>query len=108
MDHPRGQLLHRYVNDVLLPHAALSLMKNLGAMSWVSCGNDNLKGLTDPNNLLIYQMHQYLDSDNSGTHAECVSSTIFQERLDAATSWLRSNKKYGMFSDHTLFHALIH
>lgn len=66
-----------------------------GAHSWISCGNDNLKALTDTQNQLIYQMHQYLDTDNSGTHAECVSSTIFQERLVAATNWLRTNKKQG-------------
>lgn len=44
-------------------------------------------------------MHQYLDSDGSGTHAECVSSTIGSERLEAATNWLRENGKIGMIGE---------
>lgn len=35
-------------------------------------------------------MHQYLDSDGSGTSTACVSSTIGSERLQAATAWLKS------------------
>ena len=35
-------------------------------------------------------MHQYLDSDGSGTSATCVSSTIGSERLQDATAWLAS------------------
>jgi endoglucanase len=44
-------------------------------------------------------MHQYLDSDSSGTHAECVSRTIGVERLKAATEWLRKNKKVGLLGE---------
>lgn len=70
-----------------------------GAYSWTTCSsgnNDNLKNLKDPQNKIIYQFHQYLDTDNSGSHEDCVSSTIFQERLVTATNWLRTNKKIGM------------
>jgi endoglucanase len=67
-----------------------------GAWTWTSSQNAATMGaLTDPSNLIVYQMHQYLDSDGSGTHAECVSSTIGAERLTAATEWLRANKKIG-------------
>lgn len=38
------------------------------------------------------EMHQYLDSDSSGTSGTCTSSTIGAERLQVATSWL---KQYG-------------
>lgn len=38
-------------------------------------------------------MHQYLDSDGSGTSATCVSSTIGQERVESATAWLVANNK---------------
>lgn len=44
-------------------------------------------------------MHQYLDSDGSGTHDTCVSATIGSERLQAATQWLRSNGKKGMIGE---------
>jgi len=65
-----------------------------GAWTWVSSGTSTaMAGLTDPNNNIIYEMHQYLDSDGSGTSATCVSSTIGSQRLAAATTWCRSNKK---------------
>ncbi|KAL4727234.1 hypothetical protein ACLX1H_006135 [Fusarium chlamydosporum] len=71
-----------------------------GAHSWVSSGNgEALKNLKDPQNKIIYQMHQYLDSDNSGTHEECVSSTIGAERVKEATKWLKDNKKRGIIGE---------
>ncbi|KAJ5560740.1 hypothetical protein N7535_008937 [Penicillium sp. DV-2018c] len=63
-----------------------------GAWSWTTV-NDNMKALTDPQDLLVYEMHQYLDSDGSGTSASCVSTTIGQERVAAATQWLKDNGK---------------
>ncbi|CAI7622283.1 unnamed protein product [Penicillium palitans] len=63
-----------------------------GAWTWTTV-NDNMKALTDPQNLIIYEMHQYLDSDGSGTSETCVSSTIGQERVVAATQWLKDNGK---------------
>ncbi|KAK8166459.1 endo-beta-1,4-glucanase [Phyllosticta citrichinensis] len=72
-----------------------------GAWTWVSSGNAATMGnLTDPKGLLIYQMHQYLDSDSSGTSATCVSSTIGAERLQAATQWLKTNSKKGIIGEY--------
>ena len=71
-----------------------------GAWTWVSSGNAaSMVNLKDPENKLVYQMHQYLDSDGSGTSATCVSSTIFKERLEAATKWLKDNKKQGLIGE---------
>jgi endoglucanase len=69
-----------------------------GAWSWVNT-NDNMKGLTDPQNKLVYEMHQYLDSDKSGTHPECVSSTIGVDSVKEATQWLRQNGKVGVIGE---------
>jgi endoglucanase len=44
-------------------------------------------------------MHQYFDSDGSGTSATCVSSTIGSERVKAATQWLKDNKKLGILGE---------
>lgn len=63
-----------------------------GAWSWTD-NNDNLKNLNDPQDKIIYEMHQYLDSDSSGTSETCVSSTIGKERLQSATTWLKNNNK---------------
>lgn len=44
-------------------------------------------------------MHQYLDSDGSGTSGTCVSSTIGAERLQAATAWLQANNLKGFLGE---------
>ncbi|KAF7168393.1 hypothetical protein CNMCM5623_001476 [Aspergillus felis] len=69
-----------------------------GAWTWTNV-NDNLKALTDPQNKIVYEMHQYLDSDGSGTSATCVSSTIGQERVQSATQWLKTNGKKGILGE---------
>ncbi|OLN85427.1 Endoglucanase gh5-1-like protein 1 [Colletotrichum chlorophyti] len=69
-----------------------------GAWSWVTV-NDNMKALTDPLNKIVYEMHQYLDSDSSGTSEACVSTTIGVERVTAATTWLRQNGKIGFLGE---------
>lgn len=71
-----------------------------GAWTWVSSGNgDSMGALSDPQDKLVYQMHQYLDSDGSGTSETCVSTTIGQERLVAATQWLKDNNKKGLIGE---------
>ncbi|KAG6089606.1 hypothetical protein E4U30_001534 [Claviceps sp. LM220 group G6] len=70
-----------------------------GAWTWTKV-NDNLKALVDPENKLIYEMHQYLDADGSGSGTDCVSSTIGKERLADATKWLRDNKKVGVIGEY--------
>lgn len=78
-----------------------------GAWTWTTAtGTDGLTNaqtmgsLTDPQNKLIYQMHQYLDSDGSGSHTDCVNTTIGSSRLVAATNWLRQNKKTGLIGEY--------
>jgi endoglucanase len=71
-----------------------------GAWSWESSGNaDTMGALTDSEDKLIYQFHQYLDSDGSGTSDQCVSSTIFSERLQVATQWLKDNNFKGFLGE---------
>ncbi|VUC35424.1 unnamed protein product [Clonostachys rosea] len=71
-----------------------------GAHSWVSSGNGaSLVNLTDPFNRTIYQMHQYLDIDSSGTSSICMSPTVGRDRLKAATQWLRKNGKKGVIGE---------
>ena len=44
-------------------------------------------------------MHQYLDSDGSGTNPTCVSSTIGAERIANATTWLQQNNLKGFLGE---------
>ncbi|KAL4885848.1 glycoside hydrolase superfamily [Aspergillus karnatakaensis] len=69
-----------------------------GAWTWVDV-NDNLKALTDPEDKIVYEMHQYLDTDGSGTAEACVSTTIGSERVTAATQWLKDNGKIGILGE---------
>lgn len=77
-----------------------------GAWTWTNTtGTDGktnaetMGNLTDSSNKIIYQMHQYLDSDGSGTSETCVSATIGSERLELATNWLRENGKIGLVGE---------
>lgn len=44
-------------------------------------------------------MHQYLDSDGSGTSDVCVSNTIGASRLAAATAWLQQTGIKGFLGE---------
>ncbi|KZT75064.1 glycoside hydrolase family 5 protein [Daedalea quercina L-15889] len=51
-----------------------------------------LLNVTDPlggTEKLIFDVHKYLDYDNSGTHAECVTNNT--EVLETLVSWMRAN-----------------
>ncbi|KAI4930829.1 uncharacterized protein J4E92_004662 [Alternaria infectoria] len=52
-------------------------------------------GTTDK---LIFDVHRYLDSDNSGTHAECTSDHVEDSFVPLAT-WLRDNKRQAILSE---------
>ncbi|KAI2787481.1 putative endo-beta-1,4-glucanase B [Penicillium oxalicum] len=69
-----------------------------GAWSWTDT-NDNMKNLKDPQGKIVYEMHQYLDGDKSGTSESCVSATIGSERLKSATAWLKANNKKGFIGE---------
>lgn len=61
-----------------------------GAWTWISSGNSaaiNPSTVVDPLNNYVFEVHQYLDSDGSGSHNTVVSSTIGSQRLQAVTQW---------------------
>jgi endoglucanase len=39
---------------------------------------------------LVFDVHKYLDSDNSGTHAACMTDNVSDDFQPLAT-WLRTN-----------------
>ncbi|KAJ9628844.1 Endoglucanase EG-II [Taxawa tesnikishii (nom. ined.)] len=47
---------------------------------------------------LVFDVHAYLDSDNSGTHASCTTNNINNAFSPLAT-WLRSNKRQAMLTE---------
>ncbi|HEX5126364.1 MAG TPA: glycoside hydrolase family 5 protein [Rhodocyclaceae bacterium] len=71
-----------------------------GAHSWIDSGNSvAMLAINDPINNFVFEVHQYLDSDSSGTQANCVSSTIGSERVQAFTNWLRANGRKGFLGE---------
>ena len=46
---------------------------------------------------LIFDVHKYLDSDNSGTHAECVTNNV--DAFSSLATWLRSVGRQALLSE---------
>jgi endoglucanase len=75
-----------------------------GAHSWMgrSYGTPNAEamlGITDPANNYAFEVHQYLDKDYSGTHADCRNERIGVTTLEKFTQWLRDNGKRGFLGE---------
>ena len=82
-------------NLILVPGTAWT-----GAQSWIGSGNaETMLGVVDPQNHYIFEVHQYLDTDNSGSHPEVVSATIGSERLKAFTLWCRQHHQRGFLGE---------
>lgn len=88
-----------------------------GAHSWASTsyGTSNataMRNVVDPANNFVYELHQYLDSNYSGTHPQCKNETVGVTTLAGVTNWLRQNNKkgylgeFGAGSDPTCLAAL--
>jgi endoglucanase len=75
-----------------------------GAHSWAAnwYGTPNAQVMlqvVDSGRNMVFEAHQYLDSDSSGTSATCTSATIGSQRLAAFTAWLRTNGKRGLLGE---------
>ncbi len=75
-----------------------------GAHSWASTsyGTSNataMRNIVDPANNYVYELHQYLDSNYSGTHPECKNESIGVTTLTGVTNWLRQNNKKGFLGE---------
>jgi len=86
-------------NLVLVPGNAWT-----GASTWSQnwYGTANavaMLNIVDSGNNYAYEVHQYLDSDSSGTSPTCVSTSIGIERLTEFTAWLNTNGKRGFLGE---------
>jgi len=81
-------------NMILVPGTWYS-----GAHSWIKSGNaEAFKNFKDPANNFAYEVHQYLDKDNSGTHAEAVPNAG-STRLTAFTQWAKQHHAKGFLGE---------
>ena len=86
-------------NLILVPGNAWT-----GAHSWNdnSYGTPNgtvMQGIVDSGNNYAFEVHQYQDTDSSGTSDQCVSETIGAERLADFTAWLKKHKQKGFLGE---------
>jgi endoglucanase len=74
-----------------------------GAHSWTAGGENSnaaaFQTFRDPGNNFIFELHQYLDPDSSGTTSACVESSLARERMVAVTQWLRDRKAKGFLAE---------
>jgi endoglucanase len=75
-----------------------------GAHSWHarSYGTPNAEVMlrfADPGQRHAYEVHQYLDSNYSGTHPTCRSDYAGVATLAPFTQWLRQNRKLGFLGE---------
>jgi len=75
-----------------------------GAWSWEQnwYGTSNAQvmvGIVDPGNNFAFEVHQYMDSDHSGTSPNCVSATEGSQDLAAFVSWLRAHNYKGFLGE---------
>ncbi|CAN6602623.1 hypothetical protein TRVA0_002S01442 [Trichomonascus vanleenenianus] len=61
-----------------------------GSSQQYAANSDYMGNITDPSNNFAFDMHQYFDSDHSGTHTDCISAQEGVNNLAKATTWLQS------------------
>ena len=71
---------------VLIPGIAYT-----GAHSWISAGNRIMANVIDFGNNFAFEVHQYFDTDSSGTSANAVGVHIGSERIETFQRWARQN-----------------
>lgn len=83
-----------------------------GAHAWTAnyYGTPNsvaMLNIVDPANHYVFEVHQYLDSDSSGTTTNIVNANIGVTRLSAFTSWLRAHNKRGFLGEFAVANSTI-
>jgi endoglucanase len=86
-------------NMILVPGTHWS-----GASSWLKdkAGGNNSKVMArveDPADNFIYEFHQYLDDDLSGTHETCPNAHIALQGLEGVTNWLKQQNARGLLGE---------
>jgi endoglucanase len=74
-----------------------------GGHSWNAGGDSSnaaaMAGFRDPGSNFMFEIHQYLDSDSSGTKTDCVDATVGRRRLVKVTKWLREQRAKGFLAE---------
>jgi len=69
------------------------------ALGFAKLNGDALGQLHDPDNRLVYEVHEYFDPDASGTKPACISQDQAVGRLKPFTDWLHAHKAHGFLGE---------
>jgi endoglucanase len=84
-----------------------------GAWTWLNADGNGaansvaMLGIVDPGSNYVFEVHQYLDSDGSGTKTNIVSADIGWQRLTNFTAWARANNVKGFLGEYAVPGAAI-
>jgi endoglucanase len=79
-----------------------------GAHSWVSSGNSvAMLNIVDAGNNYAFEVHQYLDSDSSGSSTNIVNQNIGVTRISGFTQWLRTNQRKGFLGEFAAANSMM-
>lgn len=74
----------------------------MSAQAFLTDGSSTaLQGITNPDGSttgLIFDVHKYLDSDNSGTSTECVTDNV-ASAFEPLAAWLRQNNRRAILTE---------
>jgi len=83
-----------------------------GAHAWTEnyYGTPNsiaMLNIVDPASNVVFEVHQYLDSNSSGTTTNIVNANIGVARIAAFTTWLRGNNKRGFLGEFAVANSTV-
>lgn len=75
-----------------------------GAHSWAAtyygtANSEAMANIVDPGNNFVFELHQYLDADSSGTMGTCLSEDAGPARVSGVTDWLRQRGARGVLAE---------
>ncbi|MCE2566119.1 glycoside hydrolase family 5 protein [Komagataeibacter sp. FNDCF1] len=70
-----------------------------GAQSFASLNGPALGTLVDPAHRLVYEVHEYFDTDASGTKPACVPQDQALARIKSFTDWLHAHRAHGFLGE---------
>lgn len=86
-------------NLILVPGVAWTGAHNWTANSYGTPNAVSMLQVKDPANNYAFEVHQYLDSNSSGTTASCVDEQIGVQRIAAFSAWARNNRVKGFLGE---------
>jgi len=86
-------------NLILVPGNGWTGGHSWGATYYGTPNSIAMRGVVDPMNNFAFEIHQYFDTDYSGTGSTCVRSSIGADVLAGVTGWLRDNSYRGFLAE---------